>query len=129
MEDCGGTPIYIEYDKKSEEIWPLLQGSGKTDAQEEAKYGRARVKGGHHLAGQTLHIPPEETRRGYLITQYGDQLSSSERSNCEVGWSWPAQEHGRILPVLRYHQIIAICPNPFLVVITPFFSCIIFLND
>ena len=33
------------------------------------------------------------------------------------------------LTVLRYHEIMVIYPYPFLVVITQFFSCIIFIND
>ena len=33
------------------------------------------------------------------------------------------------LPFLRYHKIMVIYPYPLLVVITPLFSCIIFIND
>ena len=38
-------------------------------------------------------------------------------------------EHRWDLTVLRYHEIMVTYPYPFLVVITQFFSCIIFIND
>ena len=38
-------------------------------------------------------------------------------------------QHRWNLPVLCYHKIMVIYPYPFLVVITQFLSCIIFIND